>query len=855
MPRWPLLLALLLAIAADAATVHNDDSCDIAVLPAATLLLPYFEVDLDDDRGETTLFTVTNVTNVDQIVQVTLWTDRSFPVIDFNIYLTGYDVQAINLFDVISRGVIAPDAGTGTVISKRGRFSDRNTAVDLVNCGVLPGLLDEAYVERMQDAFTGGFVEDLGTIKGCDRVGSEHDHAVGYVTVDVVRACWYASPSDAEYWTKVIAYDNALIGDYLQVNSREDIAQGGPMVHIRAVPEGGTPESRARVDPGFQKTFYGHLQDPATPKRDGRQPLPSQFAARWIADDEELETSLKIWRTGETRRGAPCTDYAAGGELPVTDIVAFDDSENAAGISRSRTRVSSLSDVTDPDIYPVPPNGAKGGWMYLNTGDQAWVISSMRAYGRYAVDMDAVAFGNGCSATARPSEVTVAGGAPIVPAPNMRSASSGSRTNNDDSCDIALLPAATLLLPYFEVDIENRREQTTLFTVTNVSPLDQIARVTLWTDYAIPVMTFNIYLTGYDMQSIDLYDVLARGVIGGEEGTGLLASDRGPYSERNESLDLTDCRRLAGALPDEYLLLADQAFRSGMDITACNNVGNEHENAVGYATIDVVRNCAVNQPTSREYWTEDVAYDNVLIGDYQQIVSWNDSAQGTPMVHIRAIPEGGTPLERRDAPRQFDAGFARTFYARYQPPGSAKLDGRQPLPSTFAARWIQGGTSEFQTSMKIWREGTGSTRMCPQFDDTGVTEVTEVIRFDESETAVGLQRRRYDQSGFVIRGNMPFPQETYLPATSLTSVADDDVYPQLTNGAIAGWIYLNLDNGAFEDGASQSWVTISMRAEGRYAVDLDAAPLGNGCSAPAAESEVNESGGAIIGPAANRSNQ
>src|SRR5688572_33507931 len=58
------------------ATTNNDDSCDIGVTPAATLLLPYFEVDLDaaNGSGETTLFTITNTSNLDQIAHVTLWT-------------------------------------------------------------------------------------------------------------------------------------------------------------------------------------------------------------------------------------------------------------------------------------------------------------------------------------------------------------------------------------------------------------------------------------------------------------------------------------------------------------------------------------------------------------------------------------------------------------------------------------------------------------------------------------------------------------------------------------------------------------------------------------------------------------
>jgi hypothetical protein len=170
----PLVLLLLAATAGATATVDNDDSCDIAVLPAATLLLPYFEVDLDNAAGETTLFTVTNVTNLDQIAHVTLWTDYGFPVIDFNLYLTGYDVQAINMFDILARGVIAPDAGTGTAVTRRGKFSDVNPALKLAACDRLPGALDPIYVTRMQHAFTLGSVPPFGIVAACPKVGSVH---------------------------------------------------------------------------------------------------------------------------------------------------------------------------------------------------------------------------------------------------------------------------------------------------------------------------------------------------------------------------------------------------------------------------------------------------------------------------------------------------------------------------------------------------------------------------------------------------------------------------------------------------------------------------------------------------------
>jgi hypothetical protein len=101
----------------------------------------------------------------------------------------------------------------------------------------------------------------------------------------------------------------------------------------------------------------------------------------------------------------------------------------------------------------------------------------------------------------------------------------------------------------------------------------------------------------------------------------------------------------------------------------------------------------------------------------------------------------------------------------------------------------------------------------------------------------------------------PFGPTWFLPPASMTSVADRTVFPQLTNGAVAGWIYLNLDNcpGGLDCSdafASQNWVVTSMRAQGRYSGDMDATSLGNGCSPKAPLSEITI-GAAQIGPAGN----
>jgi len=440
-------------------------------------------------------------------------------------------------------------------------------------------------------------------------------------------------------------------------------------------------------------------------------------------------------------------------------------------------------------------------------------------------------------------------------------------TNNDDSCDISTAPAATLLLPYFEVS-ENPAEETTLFTITNVSQYPAIAHVVLWTDYSFPVIDFNIYLTGYDVQSINLNDVIWRGIVAPasgsrtKNGTGTDISQGTAFGDFNgvhnswktiepgSLMSLAACVGLPGNLPDFYVERMQSAFTEGVvaavpgGAAGCNNVGNPHENAVGYATIDVVNLCGTGLPTNGDvYFATEMRFDNVLIGDYQQVNSGENFAQGNPMVHIRAVPElnGNTGIQ----PTNFD----RTFYSRYQSaPGGipSTIDRRQPLPSLFAARWINGGTGSFQTSFKIWREGVNNGTVCSTLDDNGFLTVTESVVFDEDENGEGV-------AGADIIVSPPIGvDDITLPETSLTSIADSDVFPQsILDTETAGWVYLNLHHGGLnpvQEGlgyASQNWVVVSMRAEGRYSVDFDAAWLGNGCTPQEPITEFSQNG--IIG--------
>ena len=839
--------------ASSPATVNNDDSCDVIVAPAATLLLPYFEVDLHPG-GETTLFTVVNVTRLPQIAHVTVWTDWSFPALDFNIFLTGYDVQSINLYDLFVLGLLSGPDGTTSDwdVGERSSGNDENPLLDITNCDNLAIVIPPFVLRQFQAAFVRGEAPFRDCPNGL--VGGAHERAVGYVTIDVVESCGVLLPTDDGYFTSEILYDNVLTGDYQQVSPQKNASQGGPMVHIRAIPEGGGPGA---LPTNFTTTFYGNLQSGGTDDR--RQPLPATFAARWIsAPDGALKTTFKIWREGVTG-GDPGCAVAPNSTLTIADVVRFDEDENPVAFSDCQTCQSLLPATSnrssDDNVFPPNPDGATAGWMYLNLDNQGapfrppqvasqnWVAVSMETAGSYSVEFDAASLGNGCTPTI-PQTGSAQGETAIAPAANTIkpafASGSPATVNNDDSCDIRVAPAATLLLPMFRVDLDQPAEETTLVTITNVAPLPQIARVTLWTDWAYPVLTFNIFLTGYDVQSIDLYDVLARGLISlsgttSDSEVGL----RSAGNDLNPLHDLTGCDAVPDPLPLNVLANLRSALTLGRT-TACPNarVGSTHPKAMGYATIDVVQNCGLAMPVDAGYFTNQVLYDNVLIGDYQQVNRANHSARGNTLVHIRAIPEGGLS-------GWATTNFKRTFYSRLQNGGTA--DRRQPLPSTFAARWISGSDGSFGTAFNIWREAkTTAAAGCAVLPNAEIP-YPDVVRFDEDENPAAL-------SSDCIFCHSP---EWYSPALWRVAVDATTAWQELPpnpDSAVAGWMYLNLDDSSEgqEPGeiALQNWIVVSMESEGRYAVDFDAASLGNGCSPPAPMTNA-EGNAPFIGPAPN----
>lgn len=432
-------------------------------------------------------------------------------------------------------------------------------------------------------------------------------------------------------------------------------------------------------------------------------------------------------------------------------------------------------------------------------------------------------------------------------------ASGPTTTNNDDSCDISVAPAATLLLPYFEVDTATRAVDT-LFTVTNVSNLPQIAHVTIFTDWSMAVLDFNIFLTGYDVQAISLYDVIVNGIIGptGQTASGafyggtsssptytggpnapsgaLPVSPIGAFSAGSSSAtntcptcavkvanpnitDISTCGALPGNVPGLLRASVQSQLVSGTGNPGCSSTqvgstathgGNTNSTtAIGYLTIDVSSNCSINMSDSPTYLAGEILFDNVLTGDYE-IINKNAGSNystGNTLVHIRAVPEGGKAGFPANGPLANQTNLPYTFYSRYINGAvvggttytllNSNWDRRQPLPSTFAARYIQGGALNAGTTYRIWREGTTAATTCTSAVSNSALPITEMVRFDEHENPA------LSASGSVISPGFT-PTAYTLPETSNNSVTNVNVFPQFISGAtadIGGWMYLNLDSG------------------------------------------------------------
>mgnify|MGYP003574204742 FL=1 len=276
--------------------------CSIDDVPAASLLLPYFEVDFNDDQGVTTLFEINNASASPAIAHVTLWTTWSVPTLDFDVYLTGYDIVAINVRDIFN-GILPTTDHTNTVASPIGAFSwpfagEANPVANFASCDpYLPyGTLAPILVSHIRAAHT-GLASPI--TNACASFVTEN--AIGYITVDNVSVCSTAFPTENGYFVDgglgIANNLNMLWGNYYIVDPANNFAEADTLVALEA-----TQQDMAGMWAAGDYTFYhGKVNEGIGDQfLDTREPLGTTWAARYITGGAfSGGTKITAWRSTE----------------------------------------------------------------------------------------------------------------------------------------------------------------------------------------------------------------------------------------------------------------------------------------------------------------------------------------------------------------------------------------------------------------------------------------------------------------------------------------------------------------------------------------------------------------------------
>lgn len=717
-------------------------------VPAATLLLPYFEVDPDPANvdGVNTLLTVRNADAAPVVARVTIWSNLSVPVTGFDIYLTGFDQQLINLRDVMVNGNL-PVTGPSDILSPRGARSGPHYNFS-GSCSTSPGQAP-AYTNPALSVFLRNHIRDSLTgrpsaITGkC--AGTLTEHMVGYVTVDAVNRCQLLFPNDVGYFAAggqgVASNRNVLWGDWFLVDTANNFAHGDALVHIEA-----SADDPRTSTPGSY-TFYGRYTGGTAV--DNRERLP----ARWNAPLDSLldltagePAELLVWRdSGRAVSAFTCGTTPAGFPLGASEVSAIDE-EGLATPLATGTFPWEAQRVGLPDL---------GSWLRL--------------------DLDT---SNGSLFDpAKQAHVIALGRSPILS--TAMGAVQEAGTGVIGTADAA--PGASLLLPYFEVDLANPMGVRTTLAVRNGSADPVLARVVLWTDLSVPTLGFDLYLPVYGSRIVDLQEIFT---------TGWLPSS-GPAP-------LPDCTGLLPPAPlDPVTLAALGAAHTGAStqLFAGLCAGSSHGDAVarGYVTVDVMTRCTGALPGQPGYFGADGAagFDNVLWGEYAMVEPEDNLAHGDALVHLQASTTD--PLTSQPG--------RPTFYGRYVAWTAA--DHREALPQSWGVSARRGGAFSGGSRLLLWRDSGQAHQPFACSSLPGAFPLSQGMSL------------YFDEQGF----DVPVPPLALGLEAQKRSVD--------WTGPSFGWLSLELGTrtGTFSQPPLQSYVTTLERAAGRFGLSINGVQL------------------------------
>jgi hypothetical protein len=325
----------------------------IDVVPAATILVPYWEVDPFNLNGVDTLVTIHNASATATLVHATLWTDYGIPTETFDVYLTGFDQETFSMREIVNR-LIPVTASDGQdprdTISPQGPISQD---INFASCtGQLPGG-EQFMTGQLPDAHTGQEASEYFGAGNCGARDFGDGIARGYLTLDVANLCSCGeTPARPGYFVNggggIAGNRNVILGEVTVVDPANGRSFTEPAVHIEA--------NFATLNTPGEYTFYGRLLGYSA--TDNREALPTAWAGKWA----ENRTTAEYWRDP----GVPVVPFLCG-----TTPFALDERQIRA-FDESGTDVATASGGLFPQAAGITSGGTDldltSGWgsLYLN---------------------------------------------------------------------------------------------------------------------------------------------------------------------------------------------------------------------------------------------------------------------------------------------------------------------------------------------------------------------------------------------------------------------------------------------------------------------------------------------------------
>jgi hypothetical protein len=447
-------------------------------------------------------------------------------------------------------------------------------------------------------------------------------------------------------------------------------------------------------------------------------------------------------------------------------------------------------------------------------------------------------------------------------------------------CAFDVAPAATILFPFVTLDYNNPSTGlSTTFSITNVSAEAQVVHVTVWTDFSAAILDFNIILTGYDVISMNIRDILVNGQLpvtlnqthaqhAGTEGVAV----NGPVSAGNtlnggwlnpgidEPQPTSDlgarCNSTNSSYPGLYATAIPPGFLGLFQgyLQVSQTVDRLHSNdcvkSFGdeytltptpfwaerdttyptwmYITADVVENCNKLFPDSPGYFSQEARMDNVLIGDVFWTSTEDRLSEANNAVHLEASMN--LDAVATTAP----SGFPVSFYHRYAVLNDGVSDYREPLPTAWAFRYLGAGLAGIDTDIQVWK-GSSAYAFTYDLDRNGANQVSpdELVAsnchaytyyaWDEEEIVTTVTSVPWSMPG----GESVIPN--LIPLETQSIPVDQFDTPGAFGWMLFVWPASNYPPGANNDPDDfyQTWMGVRYEANTQWSAARDAAVMGN----------------------------